>query len=200
VSDRLNVLFCIGCGRLDTPQACPGACNEQAVELVFATDYDALGADPFGGPRKLRELVSRLVHATPHPGQPASAGTDSEREQTYRELQAEARSVLREVNTNRNGQPRVAEEVDRIAAWHCPTCGAVEAPRDCLGICVRRPVEMVPAAQYDTARARYESARREIAQLSPVVRQLAWVTPRPGQWERTGRTLHAQALQALAKT
>ena len=202
MTDRLKALFCIGCGRLDSPQACPGACDERAVELVFGSDYDALGdaADPFAGVRKLREVVAQIVHATPHPGEPASAITEAEWQATHRDLQVRARSALRQLNLNNPEHPRAADEVDRIAAWYCPNCGAIEAPRNCLGICIRRPVEAVPAAQYDKARERYERARRATAELSGVVRQLAWVTPRPGEWERTARALHARALQALAAT
>jgi hypothetical protein len=59
---------------------------------------------------------------------------------------------------------------------------------------------MVPAGQYDKARKRYHRAHREIAELSTMVHQLACVTPRPGEWERTGRALHTRALEALAKT
>jgi hypothetical protein len=210
MTDRLVVIYCIGCGRVDTAQACPEACDEQALDLVFASDYDALAnvADPFRGVRMLRDLVVRLVHSGPdqgeraaasHDGERAVAPRDSEAEHAFRALEAEARSVLREVNLHRRAQPRPAEEVERIATWHCPRCGRVEAPRDCLGICVRRPVEMVPAARYDEARAHYETARRQEEELSVVVRQLAWVTPRAGEWERTRRALQSRALAALAK-
>jgi hypothetical protein len=165
MTNRPTVVHCIGCGRLDSPQACLTACDDQPLELVFAADYDALGdvSDPFRGVRAMRDLLSRLVFATPHPGQPDSEIADGEREQTYRALQAQARATLREFDSNNGAQPRAAEEIDRFATWHCPNCGRVEAPQDCLGICVRRPVEMVPAADYDEARARYEAAHRQLA-------------------------------------
>jgi hypothetical protein len=98
MTNRPTVVHCIGCGRLDSPQACLTACDDQPLELVFAADYDALGdvSDPFRGVRAMRDLLSRLVFATPHPGQPDSEIADGEREQTYRALQAQARATLRE--------------------------------------------------------------------------------------------------------
>jgi hypothetical protein len=89
MTNRLTVVHCIGCGRLDSPQACLTACEDQPLELVFAADYDTLGdvSDPFRGVRAMRDLLSRLVFATPHPGQPDSENADGEREQTYRALQ-----------------------------------------------------------------------------------------------------------------
>jgi hypothetical protein len=40
-------------------------------------------------------------------------------------------------------------------------------------------------------------AVQQVAQLSTVVRQFAWVTPRAGEWDRTWRALHSQAVSVL---
>jgi hypothetical protein len=50
------------------------------------------------------------------------------------------------------------EEVDRITAWRCLTCGWTEAARECLGICVRNRVDFVEASEYDDVSSQYDQA------------------------------------------
>jgi hypothetical protein len=106
-----------------------------------------------------------------------------------------ARSVLHDINAE-----AALEEVDRISAWRCVTCAWTEAPRECLGICVRDRVQFVPATDYDAVAETFADAVQQVAQLSTVVRQFAWVTPRAGEWDRTWRALHSQAVSALGAT
>ncbi len=81
--------------------------------------------------------------------------------------------------------------LERIKAWQCIGCGRVEAPQTCIGVCEDRRVELVRAEEADALAARVE-------QLEQFVRQLARITPREGEWERSYRALQARARELLA--
>lgn len=78
---RFKAWECIGCGRIEAPQPCLGICQDRAVELVRADDYQALQADN----AQMRELILRLARTSPRDGQ-WQAG--------YRALQARASELL----------------------------------------------------------------------------------------------------------
>jgi len=40
MTPRFNAWQCIGCGRIDGPQACVGICQDRNTELVDARDFD----------------------------------------------------------------------------------------------------------------------------------------------------------------
>jgi hypothetical protein len=191
MSDRLSALFCVGCGRVDVPEPCVGACDERMLDLILAKEYDAARTQTDAATRKaarLRELLIRLVSELPEPGAPQP----DDWEERIRMLRTQARSVLHDSD----GEASL-EEVDRITAWRCVTCGWTEAPRECLGICVRDRVQFVSATDYDDVAGMFADAVQQVAQLSTVVRQFAWVTPRVGEWDRTWRALHSQAVSVL---
>ena len=75
--------------------------------------------------------------------------------------------------------------VERMKAWQCIGCGRIEGAQPCIGICEDRPARFVYADDYD----RVES----------FVRQLASVTPREGEWERSYRALQQRARDLLAQ-
>ena len=190
MGERISALFCVGCGRVDVPETCVGACDERTFDLVLAKDYDTAGTQVSAALRQadtLRTFLHRLVAEIPEPGTPAA----NDWEESRRTLQAEAKLVLHETT-----EP--LEEVDRITAWRCMTCGWTEVPRECLGVCVRDRVQFVEASDYDGASSRYVDAHRHVTELTAVVRQFAWVTPRPGEVERTWISVRSQALAALA--
>jgi hypothetical protein len=84
---------------------------------------------------------------------------------------------------------------DRIALWQCIGCGRIEHPRPCIGVCQDRKVEFVYAAIHDeTVRQLHDRAEA----LEAIVRRLATITPRDGEWERTYRALQQQARVVLA--
>jgi hypothetical protein len=185
MSERLSALFCIGCGRVDVLETCVGACDERVLDLVLGKDHDEARAHFSEAVRHagmLRDLLFQLVSEIPEPDWP----------QTHRTLQAQARSVLHEITS-----PHPLEEVDRITAWRCVTCGWTEAPRECLGVCVRNRVDFVAATEYDQVSSQYEQIHRQVAELAAVVRQFAWVTPRAGEGERTWQSLRSRAEAAL---
>lgn len=73
---------------------------------------------------------------------------------------------------------------ERIKAWQCIGCGRIEGAQPCIGICEDRPQHFVYAEEYE--------------RLEFLVRQLATITPRDGEWERTYRALQQRARQLLA--
>jgi len=90
--------------------------------------------------------------------------------------------------------------VERITAWRCIGCGKIDAPQPCIGVCQDRSVELVSGSDYDAALAELEAARRRTSELMAIVQQIARVTPREGQWERTYRALQARAREVVDAT
>lgn len=198
MGSRLAATVCIGCRRLDAPQLCAQGCNEQTVELVFA---EAMAAalreleEELRDVEALRAVLLRSVGGGPAPDR-SESGDESEGDGP--ELRAQARSVLRQSDSDRTGEGTGAGDVVRVTAGHCSVCGWIDSPQPCLDVCVFRAVEMIPAADYDEMRARCSDATRQREHLSTVVRQLAWVTPRSGEGDRTSRALESHARQALS--
>ncbi|MGI8682164.1 MAG: DEAD/DEAH box helicase family protein [Mycobacteriales bacterium] len=200
VSVRPPASICIGCRRVDAPQVCPQGCDERAIDLVFGDAYDAAMTRLEQDRRDIRLLrgLLRSAAAPPAPREPGHDRSDAELEQAHRALQAEARKALRHDDTDSDRSAAATEDVLRITAGYRPVCGWIEAPQPCLGICIFRSVEMVPALDYDNARELRQQVRRRLDKLSAVARQLSWSTPRAGGWEHTRAALASRAQQALA--
>ncbi len=84
----IEAFQCIGCGRIEAPQACIGICQDRKVEFVYASEHaDALRRLELAEEkiRTLEKLVRQLASTTPRAG---------EWERSYRALQAQARSTL----------------------------------------------------------------------------------------------------------
>jgi hypothetical protein len=92
----------------------------------------------------------------------------------------------------------VDQATEQITAFQCIGCGRIEAPQPCIGICEDRKVQFVYATQHEEALKRLELAEERIRALERFVRHFASTTPRAGEWERSYRTLQAQARRALA--
>ena len=86
--------------------------------------------------------------------------------------------------------------VDYVKAWQCIGCGKIEAPQTCVGICQDHKVELVYAHEHREAN---ERAQTQASAMKSLVRQIAWTTPREGEWERSYRALQARARDALAR-
>jgi hypothetical protein len=112
---------------------------------------------------------------------------------TYAALQAAARHALAEAPP-----PVAAAPPARVVeTWWCATCGRVEAPQPCIGVCVHTPEDMVAADEHARAADAARAAHDETIRLERLVRLLATVTPRAGQVERTLSALRAPARSAL---
>ena len=85
-------------------------------------------------------------------------------------------------------------ETARIKVWQCVGCGRIDDPQPCVGICRDEKREYVPAADHDAAMA---EARAELEDLRRIALELATITPRAGQWERSYRALQQRARVAL---
>jgi hypothetical protein len=72
---------------------------------------------------------------------------------------------------------------ERIKAWACIGCGRIQSDETCIGVCQDRKVELVNAADYE--------------ELRQFVRQLALISPRNGEWERSYRGLQQRARAIL---
>ena len=191
MTERLSALFCIGCGRIDVPEPCVGDCDERMVDLVLAKDHDEARAyvgTAVQHAAGLRELLLQLVSTVPEPSTPIP----NDWAETHRTLREQARSVLHEMEP-----PGALEEVDRITAWRCLTCGWTEAARECLGVCVRNRVDFIAATEYDDLSAQYDEAHRQVSELTAVVRQVRLGYARPGEEQRTWQSLRSRAETAL---
>jgi len=83
---------------------------------------------------------------------------------------------------------------ERIKVWQCVGCGRIDHPQPCIGVCRDEKAEYVLAGDCDAAIAQEREASRRLLE---VVRTVATVTPRAGEWERSWRALQAEARHAL---
>lgn len=89
--------------------------------------------------------------------------------------------------------------MEPMKAWQCVGCGRIEASETCIGICHDVPVELVHASEYRKALADADAARKRSGELESLVRQLALITPREGEWERSYRALQTRARELLGR-
>jgi hypothetical protein len=89
---------------------------------------------------------------------------------------------------------------EHIEAFQCIGCGRIEAPQACIGVCEDRKVHFVYANRHEAALAQLRQVEERVRTLGKVVRQIASITPRAGEWERSYRALQEQARRALSGT
>ena len=183
---RATVLSCIGCGRIDTAQGCAGTCGEYRLEIVPAAAHDGTAARVAARRARLNAFTALAARLAAH-----APGTDGW-EVSYRAFQAEARAVLHTVAAAPE-RTDLDADVERLTVWSCGCCGRVEAEAPCIGVCTDERLEVVRADVHDEVRAELESMTAPLRDVSAVVRQLAFVTPRPGGWETTFRALRGRA-------
>lgn len=81
-----------------------------------------------------------------------------------------------------------------VKAWQCIGCGKIEAPQTCVGVCQDRKVELVYAHDH---RAALAQTQLKLAAAESLLRQMAFATPRLGEWERSYLALQRRVRQAL---
>jgi hypothetical protein len=189
---RLSIPGCIGCGAMRQQESCEGACHERRLELVSGSDYDMLTAaaavcririEGFGA------VVGDLARAEPGPGELRVA---------YEALQQSARSVLRRSGPaagDRNDE--LPSRAETVIVWRCEDCGGVDAPQECIDVCIWGPADWVDAALYEPQRSRATVDREVEQSLAGLLRRFAFTTPRDGQWERSWRAFQSQARLAF---
>ncbi len=172
-------------------ESCEGACAERLVALVPAEEFDALDAAAAASQARIAAMLpvaEELAHRTPNEGT---------WEQAYLNVAAAARDVLHQVGP----AAPVAEEahgVEAIEVWRCEHCGGVDAPQECIGVCLWRPVQWVPAEVYEHRRLEVAKSRSVERTLAGMLRRIAFSTPHAGQWERSWTALQSQAKHVVA--
>jgi hypothetical protein len=180
---RITAPRCIGCGAIETWGTCESGCCEERLDLVTAVEYDETVAASEASARRIAALrdAVRAVAALSRDG-----GDDAERWDRARRV---ARAAL-----ERHRAPAAdLEAPEVVTTWTCPDCLAVSAPQPCIGVCIRRPVDWVPAA--DHAAAGQELDRRTALErdLRGALTLVAFVAPRDGRWEDAWRAFRERA-------
>jgi len=189
---RLSIPGCIGCGAMRQYESCPGACCERRLELVSGGDHDELTAAAAACRVRIEGLcavVGELARREPGPGEWRVA---------YQALQQSARSVLRRSGPAARGRDdELLSPAETVIVWRCQDCGAVDAPQECIDVCIWGPAAWVDADWYEFERSQAVVDREVEQSLAGLLRRFAFATPRDGQWERSWRAFQSQALLAL---
>lgn len=185
--DRLTVPTCVGCGAMGRFGTCEAGCREEKLELVRAAAHDSishLGITARQTAEAFLDVTEQLVLETPG---------DREAPAAYHALQQKARAVLGQHPDKHEHVSDVSELSEAATTWWCPECGGIDAPQPCLGICVWRSVEWVKRSLYESERQQALADHARARALRELMRRIAYVTPRPGQWQRNWQALQAQA-------
>jgi hypothetical protein len=177
----ITVLSCIGCGAISTPQPCLGTCIDRRLDLVRADAHAVVLVALSGLESALAErrtLVERLARSAP---------PDAE----WPALRARARAALR--------IPAPPAAGDVVTTWACDSCGRIEAPQPCIGVCIRPETPMVTAAEHGAVVAQATATIEALEWLAPPVRQLAWSMPRAGRFADTAEAVRKAALERLTQ-
>lgn len=190
--DCLTLWRCIGCGAMGSVEQCTGSCAYQKLDVVGAQDHGDFLAH-FGAindqARRLESVVRQIAAlGEEHPDQ----------ERAYRSLQMSARTLIQSLDHRAiSARNAMVPEGERATVWWCATCGQVEAPQPCLGICIRRNGDFVRSQDHDELAARVELAQRGAREMAALVHQLAWVTPHAGEWVAACRAFQNKAIALL---
>ncbi len=172
-------------------ESCEGACRERRLELVSGSDYDELTAAAAarrGRIEGFRAVVRGLARTEPGPGEWRAA---------YEALQQSARSVLRRSGPAAGDhEDELPVRAETVIVWRCEDCGGVDAPQECIDVCIWGPTDWVDTASYESERSRAAVDREAEQSLAGLLRRFAFATPRDGQWERSWRAFQSQARPA----
>jgi hypothetical protein len=192
IPECLMLWRCIGCGAMGNSELCTGACAYRKLEIVGADEYADL-LETFEAIEQQAERLEAVVKKI------AAVGIEqTDFEDAYRRLQVKAREILRSVDFGGSSwQNAVDPDYEPATVWLCTTCGQIEAPQPCLGVCIRRNGEFLRADHHVALVGRIGSEHRRARELGALVRQLAWVAPHAGQCEKACRAFQAKAITLL---
>jgi ferredoxin len=188
---RLDVATCVGCGAMQRLGVCEDGCHEQRLDLVRAAAYDELVAvrqSAHACTAAFRAVLDDFVRRQPAVWQ---------FEPAYRSVQERAARAL-----HRFPDPPLQDAVLRgptqpaATSW-CSQCGGIDAPQQCLELCIWRAVEWVSYSAYQQERLRAVSEWMIETRLRQSVRRIASITPLEGEWAHTWRVLQAEAQETL---
>ncbi|MBV1700798.1 MAG: hypothetical protein KGQ46_03145 [Hyphomicrobiales bacterium] len=184
---------CIGCGAMGNLEPCIAKCDFRKLEIVGAQEYAQLLHDFL----TMREHAAALAVVVA-----ALSALDvghGDLETAYRRLQLRAREALTAAAPILNAPPNDEKgDIGQATVWLCATCGQVEAPQNCLGVCIRRNGDYLAASDYQALASRATELHQKLRMLAALVRQIAWVAPRVGQLENTWLAFQDKARQLLA--
>ena len=189
--DRVTVPTCIGCGAMSQLGTCEQGCTEQKLELVPAGHYDrvtAVAANARVRADAFHPVAQQLATRQPGP---------EEWEDAYRSVQQAARIAIRRHPDDTGPDEDWDQPAESATTWWCAACGGIDAPQECLGICIWHRVEWVSAALYEQQWARLLAERDADESMRLLLRLIASITPRDSQWERGWHALEARARQTL---
>jgi hypothetical protein len=89
--DIVTVWQCVGCGRIEAPQACIGVCEDRLARFVAAADHEEALARLHIAQLKAAALESLMLRFT------LTSPRDRKWERCYTTFQAEARRLLTEL-------------------------------------------------------------------------------------------------------
>ena len=179
---EILVSSCIACGRVDRLAECTGLCADRRYPLVDAAALEQLEA----AVRALRAAAADLDAVLD--GLDAAPATEDAAARHFAGLHADARAALRRLHAD---EPAVPADAAVIETWRCATCGRIEAPQPCLGVCIKQPAAMVEAGAYAEQRRAAKDAQASLDRSTGLVRLIASTTPRPGQARLTLERLRA---------
>jgi hypothetical protein len=84
-----------------------------------------------------------------------------------------------------------------VIVWRCEDCGGIDAPQECIDVCIWGPADWVDATSYEAERSRAARDCEVEQSLAGLLRRFAFATPRDGQWERSWRAFQSQARLVL---
>jgi hypothetical protein len=190
--ESLVLWRCVGCGAMGNNQPCSGACTYRQLAVVSADEYAELLESLFA----IKDQAERLYAVVRKIA--GLRDVQDSFEPAYARLQRLARECLRSPDHNETfWRKPVDAEFEPATVWLCATCGQVEAPQSCLGICIRRDGEFLRADHYVDLAAQIETMQRRAHDLTTLVRQLARVAPHAGQFEKTCRVFQEKAIKLL---
>ena len=178
---HLPVATCIGCGARSHEAQCADGCTDLPLDLVDVDDLVTIATRAEALEERvteLREVARMLVE-------------DDRVDWTAVQERARAAVLI--------AVPE-APEVDVIEGWGCPRCGRVDAPQQCLGICIRRPGLVADVAEYREYAAQAQRSAEVDRTLSAFAHLVGGVHPRPGQEQQTVESLKARARALLERT
>src|SRR5450755_2424066 len=159
-------------------ESCEGACRERRLELVSRGEYDELTAAAAACRVRIEGSglsSGELARTEPGPGEWRVA---------YESLRQSARSVLRCSGPAAGGRDdELLSPAETVIVWRCQDCGGVDAPLQCIDVCIWGPADWVDATSYESQRSRAAVACEVEQSLAGLLRRFAFATPREGQWE-----------------
>lgn len=187
-TEYFPVWRCIGCGAMGNSKPCLGPCDHRKLELVRSAEYAELYEEATALVEQAKSLLAVVAQIADFPG------GEGEMAAPYRVLQNRARDLIRGLGAAQNSPVPGAE---RMLVWRCLGCDQIEAPQECIDVCIRPVEEFVRASHYDDLMELVTAGRAQSRKLCTLVRQLAWASPRAGQWERTVQAFRDQARSLL---